>query len=272
FWSDDADKERWLALPDGGRITIRPDGTWAFPVGTVIVKQFSRGGSPIETRLYVHHDNGWGGYSYGWDSGIFDAVYNPQERVVATSTGAWPVPSDEQCIDCHTEAAGVTLGLSTAQLASAMTYPSTGRTAQQLATLVGIDLFTNPPANPESEPALPGREDSSVPLDELARTFLHVNCASCHRPDSENQGRSQFDLRRTTPLGATGLCDVEPRIASFGIPDARLIAPGSPDRSVVLERMDRRDFNGMPPAATLREDALGLDVVSDWIGSLSGCD
>ncbi|MEM6930233.1 MAG: hypothetical protein AAF602_25055, partial [Myxococcota bacterium] len=190
----------------------------------------------------------------------------------ATSTGAWSVPSDEQCIDCHTAAAGVTLGLTTAQLASAMTYPSTGRTAQQLATLVAIDLFTNPPADPEAEPALPGRDDPSAPLDELARTFLDVNCASCHRPDSENQGRSRFDLRRTTGLGETGLCDVEPRIASFGIPDARLIAPGSPDRSIVIERMGRRDFNGMPPAATLLEDPRGLDVVSDWIASLPGCD
>ncbi len=31
FWSDGAEKDRWLALPDGQRITVGTDGDWRFP-------------------------------------------------------------------------------------------------------------------------------------------------------------------------------------------------------------------------------------------------
>lgn len=272
FWSDGADKERWLALPDGERVIIDEDGTWLFPVGSVIVKQFTREGQTVETRFYVHHEDGWGGYSYGWDSGIFDAVYNPNGRQIATTSGPWPVPSSDECIQCHTAAAGFTLGLRTPQLASTITYPSTGRTAQQLATLVAIGMVENPPADPEGQPALPSRDDTVVSTEELARTWLEVNCSSCHRPDSENQGRSAFDARRDTPLDETGLCDAESRFSTLGIENARLIAPGAPERSLVLERMNRTDTNRMPPAGTLVTDPLGVDLVTDWIASLQGCD
>lgn len=272
FWSDDAEKDRWLAIPDGEQITIGADGLWSLPVGSVAVKQFTRGGQPIETRLYVHHEDGWAGYSYGWDSGVFDAVYNPNQRIIGTSTGAWQVPSATQCVQCHTEGAGITLGLRTEQLASAITYPSTGRTAQQLATLAAVGMISNPPAEPEAEEPLPGRDDTGASTEELARTWLEVNCSSCHRPDSEFQGRSDFDARRDTPLDETGLCDVVPLITSFGIEDGRLVAPGAPGRSIVLERMSIRDgLNGMPPAGTMMTDPLGEELVTNWIASLTDC-
>jgi len=269
FWSDGSDKERWLAVPDGRRITIGDDGDWALPVGSVVVKQFSRSGSPIETRLYVHHDDGWGGYSYTWNAEGTDAIYDPTARVVQTPSGAWAVPSSEQCIECHTAAAGFTLGLTSAQLASELTYPSTGRTAPQLATLAAVGLVEPPPVEPLP---LPGRDDPSASDEELARTYLHVNCASCHRPDSDDQGRASFDARRTTPLSDMGLCDVESGFANLGIADARLIAPGFPERSVLLARMQQRDFFGMPPAGTLLPDPVGVGAVEAWIASLPGCD
>src|ERR1700677_1269485 len=39
FWSDGADKSRWIAIPPG-QILFSPAGEWRFPSGTVFVKNF----------------------------------------------------------------------------------------------------------------------------------------------------------------------------------------------------------------------------------------
>src|SRR5215213_8619633 len=53
FWSDGADKRRWVAIPDGATIRFSPAGEWAFPPGTVFVKHFEQDGRRLETRLLV---------------------------------------------------------------------------------------------------------------------------------------------------------------------------------------------------------------------------
>jgi glucose/arabinose dehydrogenase len=40
FWSDGATKRRWLAVPEGSRITFAPRGEWRFPPGTTAIKHF----------------------------------------------------------------------------------------------------------------------------------------------------------------------------------------------------------------------------------------
>ena len=39
FWSDGAEKLRWIAIP-AGKIGFSPTGEWRFPAGTVFVKNF----------------------------------------------------------------------------------------------------------------------------------------------------------------------------------------------------------------------------------------
>src|SRR5271170_4901608 len=39
FWSDGAEKLRWISVPDG-KIKFAPTGEWIFPRGTVFVKTF----------------------------------------------------------------------------------------------------------------------------------------------------------------------------------------------------------------------------------------
>ena len=73
-------------------------------------------------------------------------------------------------------------------------------------------------------------------------------------------------------LSATGACDQPPENGDLGIEDARLIAPGAPERSVLLERISRRDAAQMPPLATLRVDDDAASLLADWIASLAGCE
>ena len=40
FWSDGAEKSRWISVPSGERIKFAVTGEWVFPKGTVFVKHF----------------------------------------------------------------------------------------------------------------------------------------------------------------------------------------------------------------------------------------
>jgi hypothetical protein len=65
---------------------------------------------------------------------------------------------------------------------------------------------------------------------------------------------------------------VAPTAGDSGIGSAaRIIAPGNPDASVLLERMNRRDAGGMPPLASNVVDAEGVSLIRDWIASLTTC-
>jgi mono/diheme cytochrome c family protein len=182
----------------------------------------------------------------------------------------WIYPSESQCLECHTQAAGVALGPEIAQLNKDFTYPSTGRTANQLATLDHIVMFAAPlPGDPANLDRLADPSDAGAPLEARARAYLHTNCSQCHRPNGPTP--SAMDLRYDTALSATNACDIDPENGALGIVGARLIAPGDAARSIVVERMNRRDINGMPPLGSNVVDADGVALVSAWIDSLSGC-
>jgi uncharacterized repeat protein (TIGR03806 family) len=270
FWSDGAVKERWIGLPDGTRLTVQPDGDWDFPPGTVLMKNFRLDNLLIETRLFMKHPDGiWGGYSYEWNDSQTDAtlVVGTKNRIVGTQT--WVYPNQAQCFQCHTFAAGSSLGLETPQLNALLTYPQTGITANQVYTLNHIAVLAPPvTADPAVLPRYFDPYETGGTLAERARSYLHVNCSQCHRPGGPTP--ISMDLRYSTTLAATNACDVVPR-ASLGIPNARIIAAGSADRSVLLARMSRRDQDAMPPLASTVVDSEGVALVTEWINSLSGC-
>ncbi|HEU4617919.1 MAG TPA: PQQ-dependent sugar dehydrogenase [Gammaproteobacteria bacterium] len=272
FWSDGADKERWLAVPDGTTVSVDADGKLAFPPRSVLVKSFRANGKLIETRLFMRHpDGGWAGYTYEWNAAQTDAALVEGGKTADIGGGAtWIFPSEDDCLVCHTAAAGFVLGVEAAQLNHDFTYPSTGRTANQLETLDAVGLFDAPLGPASAQPKLPDPFDAAAPLGDRARAYLHSNCAGCHRP----QGPTgvALDLRYSTALAETGACDAPPQAGDLGLgADARLVAPGAPDRSVLLARMSRRDANGMPPLASAVADAAGAALIGDWIASLAGC-
>lgn len=272
FWSDGVDKDRWLALPDGQNITIGTDGDWTFPNGTVLMKNFRSGTQLIETRLFMRHPDGvWGGFSYEWNAAQTQATLLEGGATRPLGGGrSWIFPSEGQCLDCHTQAAGRSLGLETAQLNRTLTYPQTNRTANELTTLNHIGLLTPAIADASTQPALPDPSGTTGTLAERARAYLHTNCSQCHRPGSVTP--TNLDFRYTTRLIATNACNAVPQSSDLGLgSEARVIAPGSSTNSVLVNRMNRRDFAGMPPLASLTADTAGVSLVSQWINSLSSC-
>ena len=271
FWSDGAVKERWLAIPDGTTVAVAGDGDFQFPPGTVLMKHFRLNGALVETRLFMRHPDGdWAGYTYEWNAQQTDATLVQGGKSVTIGAADWIFPSGNDCLACHTAAAGYSLGLEAAQLNRDFAYSSTGRTANELRTLDQIGLFTTPLGDPAVQPRLADPGDASATLTDRARAYLHTNCAQCHRANGPTP--VSMDLRFEVALDATNACDVMPQAGDLGIGTAaRIIAPGRPDDSVILARMSRRDANGMPPLASSVVDTAGGDLIRTWIAGLTAC-
>ncbi|MFL6578775.1 MAG: PQQ-dependent sugar dehydrogenase [Povalibacter sp.] len=273
FWSDGAAKQRWIALPPTSTITQQSSGDWDLPSGTVLMKNFAVASKLIETRLFMRHsdDGSWGGYSYAWNDEQTDATLVRGGEVHDIGNGQqWIFPSEAQCLQCHTNVAGSSLGLEAAQLNREFTYPQTARTANQLVTLSHIGVLSPPVSDASSQPRMPDPKDSSASLNDRARAYLHTNCSQCHRPGGPTPGA--MDLRYTTALSETSACNVPPQAGDLGLGNtARLIAPGDATQSILVNRMNRRDAHGMPPVGSNIVDAEGVALMTEWINGLTGC-
>ena len=269
-WADGADTERFMALPDGARITVGADGDWALPVGSVLVQNLSYLGRRIETRLLVRHADGdWAGYAYRWNDAQTDAALLRASDTRTLPGGLrWYYPSRADCLSCHTTAAGRTLGLETAQLNGDLLYPQTGRAANQLATLDHLGLFATPLGSPAALPRL-SNPYGSGPIIERVRAYAHANCASCHRPRGTTRGA--IDYRYAVLPSMWGVCYVIPAAGDLGVGGAPLLTPGDPARSVMILRMRATDANRMPPLSSGAVDGVGTGLFDAWVRMLRAC-
>jgi uncharacterized repeat protein (TIGR03806 family) len=265
FWSDGADKARWLAIPDGTVLSFDAQGEVVFPPGSVLVKEFTVGGRKLETRLLVLHDDGvWAGYPYVWNEAGTDAILDMAGVEIEAPGQRWAVPSRQQCLQCHTVGAGGTLGLSLPQLDVVATYPS-GARENQVDLLVRLGMAEEPSERPG---AWPDRDDPAATLEDRARTYLDVNCAFCHYDGGTGGG--ELDLRKHVPLEQTQLCE-PPQEGDLGFVGSNVVVPGQPQASILAVRMRLRDTYGMPPVGSLRVDTDGAELIEQWIASLESC-
>jgi uncharacterized repeat protein (TIGR03806 family) len=296
LWSDGATKQRFMALPDGQTIHVKdctrepgtcktkaeggtPDdeGHFVFPTGTVLVKSFALAGKLVETRLFTKlREDRWIGYGYRWNEEQTDATIVPEDgagvdlRNEAGQPQRWVFPSRNDCLLCHNDVVGFSLGPETRQLAVPFRYPS-GVTENQLDALERIGVFDAPVKRLPPLPD-PAAGDDPATADARARSYMHANCAICHRPQGNFPG---IDMRFEVPLGAMGVCNLEPTkgTAEAGPPEtAKRLAPGHPEQSTTYTRMTTLDGTvRMPQVATGVVDPLGTRLVSDWIKRITAC-
>ena len=112
-------------------------------------------------------------------------------------------------------------------------------------------------------PRLVDPYDPRADLEARARSYLHSNCAQCHV--QAGGGNSQISLEFSKSLEGMKMLDMEPLHHKFDIPDARLVAPGDPARSVLLHRMATRDRGKMPQLATSLVDRQAVELIREWI-------
>ncbi len=297
LWSDGAEKERYMLIPDDEQITVKDcelspeqcpavctpglpcemEGEFQFPIGTILIKNFSLGTERVETRLLVRFsEEEWFGHSYKWraDHSDADLVDRLGEDVSYQVNGAeqiWHYPSGADCMQCHTTAAGFSLGPEVMQLNADFKYPN-GITGNQLETLAGVDLFSAPIPDRLKSVKLAAYEDAAAPLETRARAYLHANCGQCHRPGSN---KPTVDFRFTTALAQTGACNTDSAVqdGTLGIAGAKILAPGAHAQSLVWARMSSLESSvRMPQLATSIKDDAGTQLIADWIDALTLAD
>jgi uncharacterized repeat protein (TIGR03806 family) len=288
LWSDSADKQRGFVVPAGKTIHVKDctatpsecldsadTGKWVFPVGTVLLKNFLFNKKLVETRLFVHHDDQtWVGYSYQWDPAQTDATVVPDERrqvMVESGSGlvAWNYPNRSDCMKCHNPATGSSIGPETAQLNRMVAG------ANQIDTIKAKNLFDKPPAAPYQTALvdpLGGAPADDAALDKQARSYLHANCAYCHRPDDTDLGQVNIDLRLDKTFKETNLCNADPIKGDQGVPTAKLLTPNDPEHSIAWLRMNSLPDSGrMPQIGTAEIHTAGVKLIGDWIKSIKAC-
>jgi hypothetical protein len=139
--------------------------------------------------------------------------------------------------------------------------------ANQLATLAHIGMFDKPlPMSPAELPKLADYDDSSLSLDLRARSYLHSNCSHCHI--KWGGGNAEFKLVSTLPLAQLGIAGVKPNHGGFGLSDPQVLAPGQPERSVLLHRMSLSGLGRMPHIGSRVVHDSAVKLIHDWIAEL----
>jgi hypothetical protein len=276
LWSDGAIKTRWIAVPNDGapytsdeQISFLPVGEWTFPNGTVFVKHFELTVNEItgerkrlETRLLVRNQTGTVyGVTYKWRPDNSDADLLPgaldEDIAITTSTGAsriqrYSYPSRGQCLVCHNTTAKFVLGVKTHQMNGNFTYPSTGRTDNQLRTFAHVGLLNPAPSESDIPNFLKSVavSNATVPVQHRMRSWIDANCSHCHRPGGIGP---VYDGRFYTPYENQELINV----LSFR----------NLENSPLYERDNALDDRKMPPLIKNMVDETAMAVLRQWIAS-----
>ena len=277
LWSDGALKNRWMAVPNDGppygpdeQINFVPTGEWTFPNGTVFVKEFdlivneqTQEKKRLETRLLVRDENGAVyGVTYKWRADNSDADLLPgglnEDIPIINADGStriqtWSYPSRSDCLFCHNPPASYVLGPKTHQLNGNFTYPSTGRTDNQLRTLNHLGMF-NPSIDEADIPTYlhsVSVTDTTQPVQLRMRSYIDSNCSQCHRPGGYGPG---YDGRFYTPLENQNLINSYVQFRNV---------PGS----LLYQRDDALDATKMPPLAKNMVDEAAMANLRQWIAS-----
>jgi len=261
LFSDGADKGRWIV--PAGPASADSAGMLDFPPGTVLLKHFEVDGSPVETRVMIRANFDWVFHTYIWEDG--EGVLNADGPVLDLGFD-WEVPTPVACRFCHGATARA-LGPEIGQLQKDVCYDG-GDDRPQLEALVEWGVLA--PDTP-AVPVLVDPSLSNATLEDRARSYLHSNCASCHRPGGWTPPTMDMDLRYATALGDARLCEVPIQfMGELGNTDLRL-DPGNPWNSHLYIRMDGGGLGKMPPFG-VHIDPDGLSLIGAWIHSMDGCD
>ncbi|WP_435005075.1 PQQ-dependent sugar dehydrogenase [Tundrisphaera lichenicola] len=279
-WTDGARADHFMAVPGSEKVGFEAGSTWRFPDGTALVQTLTLGdkagqepsGRRIETRVLLRQQGEWAGYSYRWNAEQTDATLvaiDGEDLALPPGPGGvdrkWRIPSRSECMACHSRAANFVLGVSGLQLNRDHDYGGTAD--NQLRTLDHIGFFESALSKPPQDlERLADPADGSADLERRARTYLYVNCSSCHV--EAGGGNAKMELNFGTPREKTNLIGARPQHDTFGIANAMLVAPGEPDRSVLVHRLSTRGRGQMPPLVSNRVDEKAVGMIREWIAGL----
>jgi hypothetical protein len=283
LWTDGATKRRWISLPPGSAIDASDPDAWVFPAGTRFWKEFAFGGRPVETRYIERRSDGtWLFAAYEWMDDGRDARLAPasgRRGAYALGEGrAHTIPGVTDCKVCHEGQATPVLGFSALQLSAdrdpaaphAEVLPAPGvdlRFLRETGLITGL---------PDSLP-VDARIAAASPMERAAIGYLHGNCGHCHNDEGPLRNLV-LSLRHQVGQSGDGAAGGgEPAIATtagrraikLGADGTLRIAPGDPDRSLLLRRMaSRLPAIQMPPLGSVVPDDDAIALLGAWIDAM----
>jgi uncharacterized repeat protein (TIGR03806 family) len=282
-WSDGAKAERYLALPGDAAIRMHAGAaqipgsmfqrTLDFPADAVLTKTLSLGERRVETQMLHYDGHDWRAYSYAWNDDQTDAELVPaegKETVVSVGEGkrTWRYEARSACVRCHNPWSEHALAFNVRQINR--THQFSDASDNQIRTLRHIGVLSLAddlkPAQISSLPKLPEPFGETASVEARARSYLHANCAHCHR--NGGGGSAYLHLVNDLSLQDLRAIGARPTQGAFGIVGAEVIAPGDPYRSTLYLRMAKLGPGHMPHLGAREIDRRGLGLVHDWIRQL----
>lgn len=285
LYSDGALKFRYLYLPPHTQASYRDDGVFDLPVGAVLIKTFAFAADMrhptenvrfLETRLLIHRANGWVAYPYVWNEAQTEARLSPIGATVPVNfTDAdgssvaldWAVPNVNQCKGCHDRAGAIVpIGPTARNLNRTMAYDAGAE--RQLAHWQAAGMLDRAPSD---APHFANAYDpASGTLAERARAYLQVNCAHCHNPEGPAH-TSGLDLRYNDTTPVQWGVHKRPVAAGRGSSTFEFdIAPGHPEQSILVYRMNSTDPGEMmPELGRQRVDTRAIALMREWIAQMN---
>ncbi len=280
LFSDYAEKSRYVWMPAGTRATYTAKGVLEFPVGTAIVKTFAYPADfrvsdsqvrAIETRLLVRRATGWVPLSYVWNEDQTEAVLKRAGARVPVSfidakgvsqTLDYAVPNTNQCKQCHLDGEAVTpIGPTAGNLNGDLDG------ANQLGRWAARGQLVGLPANPAK---LVRWDDAKAPIEARARAYLDVNCGHCHSRTGFASNSGLY-LQHDEPVPAHQGINKRPVAAGRGSGGrAFAIAPGQPEASILVHRMESNEPGVMMPQfGRTVAHAEGVALVRAYVAAMN---
>jgi uncharacterized repeat protein (TIGR03806 family) len=259
LFTDYAEKQRLLKIPQGKRVTIDGSGLPIFPEGTIIAKTFYYSKSDrgmrqiIETRLLIFEQGKWNVATYQWnaaqnnanllnDGAIIPVAFNDDSGRNHKLT--YKIPSQKDCSSCHRSDDQLTpIGPKARNLN--MTITEKGKRQNQLRHFMQKGIFNH--SDITGIGSLPNYKDTTLDLTRRARAYLDMNCAHCHEPAGMASNTS-LNLGFSASFQQTGI---------------------DYNKQNIVIRMNTMGEYHMPKIGTTILDDNGVKLVTEYIKSLS---
>ena len=286
LFSDYANKYRFVYVPEGAAAAYRNQEVFDFPVGTIIAKTFTIQADLriadsrqdiIETRLLLRRNDGWKALPYTWNPSKTDAVLT---LTGGTQNVNWVningeaqstdyiIPNSNNCANCHGEDELIPIGPKARSLNKDYAYDSGLR--NQLTHWTDLGILAGVPSDLSTIKTIPSWGDTSASLDDRARGYLDINCASCHGLEAGAANTSGLFLEYWREFGPeVGKCK-SPVAAGDGSGGLKYgIVPGSAETSILHFRMksDEPEIR-MPESGRSVIHTEGVQLIADWINAM----
>lgn len=257
MWHDGAEARRWIAIPGNETLAANRTPFAEVPEDTVLAKTLEREGRKLETQVLHYSRKQWQGYTYRWNEEQTDAeLVKAEGETVEIDGKSWTFHSRTDCARCHNVGSDFRLAFHPGQL----------QRDGQLKRFLELGLINEEFVEKAEKQPAARVLDAEAPIDLRARTWLSANCAHCHRKRGGGSVTLQMNLE--SKLEETLLLNTVPEKGNFGIPDAKLLLPGDPYRSILYYRSVTAGIGHMPMIGAKTVDPIGEKVLHDWITSL----